>query len=136
MRYSVRLASDGTSPIASSSPDGDVVAVGSGKPMRAFQVALKTMKEGEKVTMKIKPECEHQPPFEDLQYRTLSLHSWAYAHATRPHISSHLLFGFVQMGTAVKTGLQTCQLMQSLKRTWNSCSFVRCVLSSILVGCL
>ena len=45
--------------VASSAAEGSVVAVGSGEPMKAFQVALKTMKEGEKTKLKIKPECEH-----------------------------------------------------------------------------
>ena len=44
--------------VASSTAEGAVVAVGSGQPVKAFQVALKTMKEGEKTKLKIKPECE------------------------------------------------------------------------------
>ena len=44
--------------VASSAAEGSVVAVGSGQPLKAFQVALKTMKEGEKTKLKIKPACE------------------------------------------------------------------------------
>ncbi|BDA45510.1 Peptidyl-prolyl cis-trans isomerase FKBP62 [Coccomyxa sp. Obi] len=55
VRYTVRVGgSDGAS-VASSSADGDVISVASCQ-LKAFQVALKTMKEGEKVTLHIKPE--------------------------------------------------------------------------------
>lgn len=56
VKYSVRVAGS-NAPVASSSDHGDVVAVGSGQPLKAFQVALKTMKEGEKALLHIKPEC-------------------------------------------------------------------------------
>ena len=39
-----------------------MVAVGSGQPLRAFQAALKSMKEGEKATLQIKPECAKTLP--------------------------------------------------------------------------
>lgn len=35
-----------------------MVLVGSRQPIKAFQVALKSMKQGEKVSLKIKPECK------------------------------------------------------------------------------
>lgn len=57
VRYFVRLKGSDGKPIASSSADGDVVAVGTCKP-KAFQVALKTMKEAEKANLLIKPDCE------------------------------------------------------------------------------
>jgi FKBP-type peptidyl-prolyl cis-trans isomerase len=64
VRYSIRLAGSSGAVVASSSSDGDVVDVGSGKPLKAFQVALKTMKEGEKAALHINPQCAPQqaPP--------------------------------------------------------------------------
>ena len=38
--------------------EGAVVQVGSGQPLKAFPVALKSMKQGEKASLKIKPECK------------------------------------------------------------------------------
>ena len=35
-----------------------MVQMGSGQPVKAFQVALKSMKQGEKASLKIKPECK------------------------------------------------------------------------------
>ncbi|CAL8470896.1 g10438 [Coccomyxa elongata] len=55
VRYTVRAGGSNGASVASSSADGDVVSVGSCQ-LKAFQVALKTMKEGEKVTLHIKPE--------------------------------------------------------------------------------
>ena len=57
VRYSVRPKGSNGEPLASSSADGDVMDLDNCKP-RAFQIALKTMKEGEKATLLIKPECE------------------------------------------------------------------------------
>lgn len=61
VKYSVR-AEGGSKAILSSSEEGSVVLVGSGQPIRAFQFALKTMKQGEKASLKIKPECEQSSP--------------------------------------------------------------------------
>ncbi len=57
----MRVGGSAGASVAASSADGDVVSVGSCQ-LKAFQVALKTMKEGEKVTLHIKPECTG-PPF-------------------------------------------------------------------------
>ena len=52
----------GSSTAAMASPEeGAVVLVGSGQPVKAFQIALKTMKQGEKASLKIKPECKPLP---------------------------------------------------------------------------
>ena len=57
VKYAVRAA--GTSAAVAASPEeGTVVHVGSGQPIKAFQVALKTMKQGEKASLKIKPACK------------------------------------------------------------------------------
>lgn len=56
VKYEVRLAG-GKDALAASPAEGAVVAVGSGQPLKAFQVALKSMKEGERATLQIKPEC-------------------------------------------------------------------------------
>ncbi len=53
----MRVRGSSGEPVASSSADGDVLGVGSCQP-KAFQVALKTMKETEKATLLIRPECE------------------------------------------------------------------------------
>lgn len=82
VKYEVRVAGSGDV-VASSTAEGDVVEVASGKPLKAFGVALKTMQQGEKATLKIKPECEPHTsslPFHSLQ---LSLDSW---HARHPSI--------------------------------------------------
>ena len=60
MRYSVRVRGNDGASVASSSADGDVVSVGTCQ-LKAFQVALKTMKEGEKVNLHIIPECTRSP---------------------------------------------------------------------------
>ena len=57
MRYSVR-AEGSSEALLSSEEGGSVVLVGSGQPMKAFTAALKTMKQGERASLKIKPECE------------------------------------------------------------------------------
>ena len=57
VRYSVR-AEGSSEALLSSEEGGSVVLVGSGQPVKAFAAALKTMKQGEKASLKIKPECE------------------------------------------------------------------------------
>ena len=61
MRYSVR-AEGSSEALLSSEEGGSVVLVGSGQPMKAFTAALKTMKQGERASLKIKPECEASHP--------------------------------------------------------------------------
>lgn len=57
VNYAVRAAGSSTAVVASPE-EGAVVRVGSGQPVKAFQVALKSMKQGEKASLKIKPECK------------------------------------------------------------------------------
>ena len=59
VEYAIRVAGSSQT-IAESPLGGAVVLVGSGQPIKAFQVALKSMKQGEKVSLKIKPECKLQ----------------------------------------------------------------------------
>ncbi len=56
MKYVVRAAGSSTAAMASPE-EGAVVQVGSGQPLKAFPIALKSMKQGEKAFLKIKPEC-------------------------------------------------------------------------------
>ena len=57
VEYAIRVAGSSQT-IAESPLGGAVVLVGSRQPIKAFQVALKSMKQGEKVSLKIKPECK------------------------------------------------------------------------------
>ena len=59
MKYTVRAVGSSTAVVASPE-EGAVVQVGSGQPLKAFPIALKSMKQGEKASLKIKPECK--PP--------------------------------------------------------------------------
>ena len=61
VRYSVR-AEGSSEALLSSEEGGSVVLVGSGQPMKAFTAALKTMKQGERASLKIRPECEASHP--------------------------------------------------------------------------
>lgn len=60
VKYEVRLAGSKEA-VAASPEEGAVVAVGSGAPLRGFQTALKSMKEGERASLKLKPECACVP---------------------------------------------------------------------------
>lgn len=57
VEYAIRVAGSSQT-IAETPLGGAVVLVGSGQPIKAFQVALKSMKQGEKVSLKVKPECK------------------------------------------------------------------------------
>ena len=65
VKYAVRAAGSGTAVVASPE-EGAVLHVGSGQPVKAFQVALKSMKQGEKASLKIKPECKLSCPLSGL----------------------------------------------------------------------
>jgi len=66
VRYSVKAVS--STHVLSSPEEGTVVQVDGEQLVKAFGVALKTMKQGEKVSLNIKPECE--PPSPSLALQT------------------------------------------------------------------